>query len=227
MRILRSEADRSPAGTSGKTKNLFTILLLVAIAPTSSLPDSAVASRADTRTSTTPSSLEQKIQVLSDTTTRPGARYDPVVLTDDEANTYLRNHARDFLPPAVQNPELRIASDHVTGSAEVDFNQLNQGTQTSNDWTSSILASVFKGKQRVTAEGKLETSNGHGKVTIENVSIGSTSIPDWLVQLLLQNYVQNRYNVDLSKPFVLPDHVTRIELAAGHATFIRSANKVH
>lgn len=163
--------------------------------------------------------------MLSDTTTRPGARYDPVVLTDQEANIYLRDHARDFLPPAVQKPELRIAADHVTGTAEVDFNQLNQGTKTSDDWTSSILASVFKGKQRVTADGKLESSNGQGKVTVENVSIGSTALPDWLVQLLLRNYVQNRYNVDLSKPFMLPDHVTRIELASGRATFIRSANK--
>jgi hypothetical protein len=202
------------------------LVVLLTLAPLSSLPDSALAGAADTRTSASRSSVEQKILVLSDTTTRPGARYDPVVLTDSEANTYLEAHARDFLPPAVQNPEVRIASDHVTGSAEVDFNQLNQGQPASNDLTSSILASVFKGKQRVTADGKLETSNGQGKVNIENVSIGSTSIPDWLVQLLLRNYVQNRYKVDLSKPFTLPDHVTRIELASGRATFIRSANKV-
>jgi hypothetical protein len=191
----------------------------------SSLPGIDLSAVSDTRTSDTRATVEEKIQVLSDTTSPPGARYDPVVLTDGEANTYLRDHAREFLPPAVQNPELHIASDHVTGSADVDFNQLNQGPSASNDLTSSIVASIFKGKQRVTADGKLDTSNGQGKVSIENVAIGSTSIPDWLVQILLENYVQKRYKLDLSKPFTLPDHVTKIELARGRATFIRSAKK--
>jgi hypothetical protein len=225
MRSPDSKSNRPRGDRAGKIKYLSSIVLLLALVPKTSLPDSTLAGVADTRTSASRSSVEEKIQVLSDTTTRPGARYDPVVLTDSEANTYLEDHARDFLPPAVTNPELRIASDHVTGSAEVDFSQLNQGAPASNDWTSSIMASVFKGKQRVTADGKLETSNGQGKVTVRNVSIGSTAIPDWLVQILLQNYVQNRYKLDLSKPFTLPDHVTRIELASGRATFIRSADK--
>jgi len=207
------------------------LLVFVTLAPISSFPDvelarpSGLAAHSDTRNSATPATLEEKIQVLSDTASRPGARYDPVVLTDDEANAYLRDHAREFLPPAVQNLALHIASDHVTGTAEVDFNQLNQGAQAADDWTSSIVTSLFKGKQRVTADGKLDTSNGQGKVGIENVAIGSTSIPDWLVQILLENYVQKRYNVDLSKPFALPDHVTKIELAHGRATFIRSPKK--
>ncbi len=210
---------------------LICLLVFVTLAPMSSLPDVELASPAglvtlsDTRTTATPASLEEKIQVLSDATSRPGARYDPVVLTEDEANAYLRDHASEFLPPAVQTPEVHIASDHVTATAEVDFNQLNQGAKAADDWTSSIVASIFKGKQRVTADGKLDTSNGQGKVGIENVAIGSTSIPDWLVQTLIENYVEKKYNVDLSKPFTLPDHVTKIELAHGRATFIRSSKK--
>jgi len=225
MQGANSKSNRAIEAMTRRISFLSCMVLVIALRPVSSLPDARPAGSVDIRTSAAASSLEEKIQVLSDTTARPGARYDPVVLSDAEANTYLRDHAREFLPPGVQNPELRIASDHVTGTAEVDFNQLNQGQPSSKDWTSSILASVFKGKQRVSAEGKLETSNGQGKVTVENVAVGSTSIPDWLVQILLQNYVQDRYKVDLSKPFTLPDHVTHIELASGRATFVRSADK--
>jgi hypothetical protein len=48
-----------------------------------------------------------------------------------------------------------------------------------------------------------------------------------LVSLLLESYVQKRYKIDLSKPLPLPDHVTRIELGPGNATFFRGSAKSH
>ena len=84
---------------------------------------------------------------------------------------------------------------------------------------------MFKGKQKVTAAGKLETQNGLGKVKIETMAIGITPLPAWLVDFLMENYLQPRYKFDLSKPFPLPDHVTRIELGSGQATFFRAAQK--
>jgi hypothetical protein len=57
--------------------------------------------------------------------------------------------------------------------------------------------------------------------------VGSFAVPDALVSLLLESYVQKRYKVDLSKPLPLPDHVTRIELGAGNATFYRGSAKAH
>jgi len=173
-------------------------------------------------------SLEDKLRVLQ-TPVSPTARsLRPVTITEAEANSYLKYRSGTFLPPAVHDPELHIASDSVSGTADVDFGQLNQGTtpaNQANDWTTRALAGLFTGKQRVAATGKLATGDGQGRVTIESVSIGGINVPPVLVDWLLQNYVAKRYKVDLSKPFTLPDHVTRIELAQGRALFVRSPDK--
>jgi hypothetical protein len=172
-------------------------------------------------------SLEDKLRVLQ--TPVPPAIHSlrPVTITEAEANSYLKYRSGSFLPPAVHDPELHIASDSVSGTADVDFNQLNKGTPAaqSSDWTTRALAGIFTGKQHVAATGKLATGDGQGRVTIESVSIGGINVPPVLVDWLLQNYVAKRYKIDLSKPFTLPDHVTRIELAAGRALFVRSPDK--
>jgi hypothetical protein len=169
--------------------------------------------------------LEEKIELLSASDPDGSTGSQPIVITDLEANSYLKYHGREFLPPGVYDPEVHIHPDRVSGTAEVDFNQLNQTAPKTDDWGASLLAMILKGRERVSAKGKLDTANGQGKLTIEDVQLGTSEIPDWLVSVLLENYVQKRYNVDLTKPLTLPDHVTRIELGDGRATFYRSPNK--
>jgi hypothetical protein len=169
--------------------------------------------------------LEWKIRELSVPGTGQPSSYKPIVITDDEANTYLRTQGPTFLPPAVGNPEIQIHPDHVSAIAEVDFDKLQQFGKQTNDIGAQVLGTLFKGRQKVSATGKLETGDGQGKLTIQDLSIGSTSIPDWLTQALLENYLEKTFKLDLSKPFPLPDHVTRIDLADGRATFVRSRNK--
>lgn len=169
--------------------------------------------------------VEAKIQVLSEQNAKPTSSYPPVIITEAEANAYLKFHESEFLPAGVHDTKIRITREIVSGAANVDFNQLNQAGAKSDDWGSKIVALIFRGQQPVRATGKLETGNGQGRLTIENVTIGTLDVPDWLVNVLVENYVHTRYDIDLSKPFALPDHVTHIELGAGRATFHRSGRK--
>jgi hypothetical protein len=73
----------------------------------------------------------------------------------------------------------------------------------------------------VTALGVVESENGTGKLTFKDVRIGNTALSDWLVNWFVQTYIQSEYKIDLSKPFLLPDHVTHIEFAPGKAIFVR------
>jgi len=84
---------------------------------------------------------------------------------------------------------------------------------------------MFKGPQRVAVSSRMVTQNGQANVKIESVVVGTTTVPDWLVDLLLENYLQPRYTFDLSKPIALPDHVIRVELDNGEATFVRGPDK--
>ncbi len=167
--------------------------------------------------------LESKLQILSGT--QPSDLSKPVVITEGEANSYLRYHTGEFFPPGVSDPTIKILPGGVYGAADVDFQEFSRSNPSSTDWGPKVLAAMFKGKQRVAAVGSLATGNGQGTVKIESVSIGTTKIPDWLVDYIVQNYLQPRYHFDLSKPFPLPDHVTRIELSHGQAAFLRSPQK--
>ncbi|HLW79793.1 MAG TPA: hypothetical protein VKU44_09375 [Terriglobia bacterium] len=180
-------------------------------------------------------SLEDKMRALSSPILASNiGSLKPIAITEAEANSYLKYRGGTFLPPAVHDPELHITTEHVSGAADVDFGALNQTSDGAggggkpaqpNDWTTRALSGLFTGKQRVAATGKLETANGEGRVTIEQVSIGTITVPPVLVDWLVQNYVAKRYKIDLSKPFALPDHVTHIELGEGRALFVRSPNK--
>lgn len=169
--------------------------------------------------------LEAKLNLLGQPRPNVPLSFRPIVITDSEANSYLRYKGQNFLPPAVQNPEVRINSDGIYGVADIDFGLVEKQSTTGQDWTVRALSMILTGRQRVSAVGKLDTGNGQAKVNIENVSIGNTPVPQVLVDWLLANYVQKKYNIDLSKPLVLPDHVARIELARGQATLVRSLNK--
>lgn len=169
--------------------------------------------------------LESKIRVLSGRQPEVLTSFQPIVITEGEANAYLKYYAQELLPPGVRDPAIRITRERVSGAADVDFAELSRTSSKPDEWGPKVLAAMFKGKQRVMAVGKLDTYNGRGVVKIEKVSVGATAMPDWLVDFVLENYLQPRYKFDLSKPFVLPDHITRIELGSGQATFFRSPNK--
>jgi hypothetical protein len=171
-------------------------------------------------------SLRAKIRLLSAPSPGKPASFQPIVVTEGETNSYLRYDGREFLPPGVSDPEIHITPQRIYGTAEVDFGQLNQASKM-DDWGAKTLAMAFPGRQRVSATGRLDTSGSKGKVTIQDVRVGSFAVPDALVSFLLESYVQKRYNIDLSKPLPLPDHVTRIELGVGNATFYRGSVKGH
>ncbi len=206
------------------TAALFALLSFSLVREVESRNSSSVAA-APNATRSSSESLESKIQELSISATQQPKTFKPIVITDGEANDYLKTHGPEFLPPAVENPELRIYADHVSGAATVDFDQLQAVGKQTNDIGMQVVGTLFKGKQKVSASGKLSSGDGHAQVTVQNLSIGTTDIPDWLTQAMLQSYMEQAYKLDLSKPFPLPDHVTRIDLATGQATFVRSPAK--
>jgi hypothetical protein len=167
--------------------------------------------------------LAAKIATLTKSDPRGSGPLPPVTITDNEATSYLRFHGHEFLPAAVRDPEIHIQPDQISGAADVDFDELGQMGGKSDDWTAKLFTYVFKGKQRVTAAGKLETANGEGKFALTSLSVGTTSLPAGFVNFLLQSYIEREYKIDLSKPFPLPPNVSHIELGSGRATLRRIA----
>lgn len=150
----------------------------------------------------------------------PGAS--PVVITETEANSYLKFRGGEFLPPAVLDPTLHIAPDIVSAVATVDFDRLGAEDSSDPSLGARAFSMLFRGRQPVIATGRLETADGRGTLRIESLTVGTTRIPPGFVQFLVESYVERRFGVDLSQPFHLPEGVTHIELGRGQATFHRA-----
>jgi hypothetical protein len=174
---------------------------------------------------TAASTFQSKLMELSATGPAKSGTFSPVVFTDDEVNSFVKYDRPPFLPPSVRDLEIHFEPDGIHGAANVNFDQLKPSQQTGNQLGAKLLASVFQGTQRLTAVGVLESKDGTGTLTIKDVHIGSTTLSDWLVNFLIQTYVESEYKIDLSKPFLLPNHVTHVEFAPGKAIFVRGVTQ--
>lgn len=171
------------------------------------------------------STFQSKVMQLSANGSSKGGSLRPVVFTDDEVNSFIKYDRPPFLPPSVRDLEIHFKPDGIHGAANVNFDELKPSQQSGNPLTAKLLASIFQGTQHLTALGVLESKDGTGTLTIKDVHIGSTALSDWLVNFLIQTYVESEYKIDLSKPFLLPNHVTQIEFAPGKAIFVRGAER--
>ena len=169
--------------------------------------------------------MEAKLQILESNDTQPPVSYPAVIITTYEANSYLKVHSGEFLPPGVHTPLLSVQPEHATASADVDFDELSRSYPNPNDWGPKILAAMFHGTQHVTVTAKIQSESAGVLVQIESVVVGSMTVPSWLVDLMIQKVLQPRYNFDLSKPLPYPDHVTQIVLGSGQVTFLRGPTR--
>jgi hypothetical protein len=190
----------------------------------------ALASRAPTRGSVQAGALSPaaaqsiiaKWRDLFDPQPHVAQSSSPVEISDVEANSYLKFDSSQILPHGIYNPQIRISRSGIQGWADVDFDELNRAQGQSSDIGTVLLGQLFRGRQHVTAVGKLATWNRQGRLTFQDVHVGSTTLSDWLTNWLLQTYVESKYKIDLSKPFALPEGVTRIKLFPGRAVFERA-----
>ena len=166
-------------------------------------------------------SLEAKMQVLESKDAQPSAPDPPVIITEYEANSYLKVHSGEIFPMGVRTPSLSVQPEHATASADVDFDELSRTYPNPNDMGPKILAAMFHGTQHVTVVAKVQSDSAGVLVQPESVTVGSTTMPSWLIALFVQQVLQPSYHFDLSKPLAYPDHVTRIVLGSRQATFLR------
>ena len=170
-------------------------------------------------------SLEAKFQILDSKEAPTAANSSPVIVTEFEANSYLKVHSSEFLPGGVRTPTMSFQPEHASASTDVDFDELSRTYPNPNDMAPKILAAMFHGTQHVTVVAKIQPEAAGEHVEIESVVVGSMTVPKWLVDYVIQNVLQPKYNFDLSKPVPYPDHVTQIVLGTGQVTCLRGSGK--
>jgi hypothetical protein len=186
-------------------------------------PPMAAGEQVDADTQAAAQSMEAKLQILG--STEPTTSYRAVVVTEHEANSYLKVHAAELLPKGVHTVTLHVQPDRLSASADIDFDELSRSYPNPNDMAPKVLAAMFHGTQRATVTGNIQSEDAGYRVQVESVVVGSMTVPRWLVDYVIQNVLQPTYKFDLSKPLPYPDHVTKIVQGAGQTTFLRGPKK--
>ena len=166
-------------------------------------------------------SLEAKMQILGSKDTQALPSYPAVIITENEANSYLKVHSKEFLPAGVGTPAVKVEPEHAVVTGDVNFDELSRLYPNQTDMGPKILAAMFHGTQHATIVGKVQSQPAGVLIQVESISVGSTTVPNWLVDYLLKNVLQPKYHFDLSKPFPYTDHVKQVVLGSGQVTFLR------
>jgi len=124
----------------------------------------------------------------------------PTVFTESEVNCYLAS--KDVsLPEGVKSLKLVGEPGMISGTAQVDFDRIREGSHSSNP-----LLSIFSGIHEVVVVTHAHGAGGEGFVHVDSVSLDGVEVPRFVLQLFVEKYLQPKYpEIGLDSRFQLPD----------------------
>lgn len=160
-------------------------------------------------------SFQKKLDDINNEKVPRGAR---IVLTSAEINAFARNAARDIAPRAVHDLKLVLGSGNATGTARVDFLELNKARGGSSNW---LMERMFAGERTVKVIAHMQTSEGRGRVDVDRVEVGDVAVDGPALQFLIDHYVVPEFpNAKVGQWFKLEHHVDHLEIKPEAVTVV-------
>jgi hypothetical protein len=140
----------------------------------------------------------------------------PTVITEDEANAYLASEEVQ-LPVGVQSVKLRGQPGTIDGTAQIDFDKVREGAHSSNP-----LLSIFSGVHEVEVATHAYCKEGQGHVHVDSVSIDGVEVPQFVLELFVEKYLQPRYpEIGLDSQFKLADRIDAATVGEHRVTIVQ------
>ena len=137
----------------------------------------------------------------------------PTEFSEEEINAYLAS-GNVALPAGVRSVRMQGQPGTITGNSQVDFDQLRTGRNSSNP-----LLSVFSGLHDVVVTAHAYGEGGKGFVHVDSVSLDGVEIPQFVLELFVQKYLQTKYpGIGLDSQFALPERVDTATVGAHKLT---------
>jgi hypothetical protein len=171
---------------------------------------------ANNKTSPELASINRKIAHLEANGRAAHPSPTPTVLTEAEINAYLASDEVQF-PAGVHSVHLTGSQGTLSGTAKVDFDQVRAGIHSSNP-----LLSIFSGVHDVNAEAHAYGRAGQGYVHIDSVSLDGVEVPNFVLQLFVEKYIQPRNpNIGIDSQFKLADRIDSAVVGQHQVTLIQ------
>lgn len=138
--------------------------------------------------------------------------------SEDEINAYLAIHGVTLLPDGITDPRIRIGEgDQVTARGIVDLDAVRRSRERA--WHDPLAYAT--GSVEVVATGVISSADGRGVAKVESVTLGGLTVPQTLLEELLQFYTrtpERPQGFDLDEPFALPARIRSLRFEPGRVT---------
>lgn len=126
----------------------------------------------------------------------------PTLFTESEVNSYFASDLVQ-LPAGVQSVHVTGENGTVNGTAHIDFDQIKTGHRSSNP-----MLLIFSGTHDVQVNTHAYAQNHQGYVHVDSVFLDGVEIPEFVLQLFVQKYLQPKYpDIGIDSQFALPDKI--------------------
>jgi len=145
-------------------------------------------------------SMEQKLRHIETNGRADHPDQTPTVFSEPEVNRYLASK-NVSLPEGVKSLKLTGEPGTISGTAQVDFDRVREGSHSSNP-----LLSIFSGVHEVVVVTHAHGAGGEGFVHVDSVSLDGVEVPRFVLQLFVEKYLQPKYpEIGLDSRFPLSD----------------------
>jgi len=143
---------------------------------------------------------------------KPASR-EPIVVTERQLNSYVRLAVK--LPPALTDLELGLQQDRLLARGNLDLDQVKSKMP-----QGAGLLAFLSGTVPVQLHGRLWSSDGSGRVEVEEATVAGISLPATLLAQIVSQSTRNAQRpqgFDILAPFPLPYKARRVRLEPGRA----------
>jgi len=161
-------------------------------------------------------SMERKLEHIESNAQAPTPDSRPTVMTEDEVNAYLNSGAVQ-LPKGVQRVRLEGQQGVVTSHAQVDFDQITQGSRSMNP-----LLMLFNGVHEVEVTADAHGERGVGYVHADRVAIDGVEVPQVAWQFFIDRYLKPKHSeIGIDSRFQLPDRINSAVVGQHQLTVVQ------
>ena len=147
-------------------------------------------------------SMQRKLNHLQSNAAAAHPDQSPTEFSEQEINAYFAS-GEVKLPAGVQSVRFQLQPGTITATTHVDFDQLKAGRSSMNP-----LLSIFSGVHDVVVAANAAGSGGQGMVHVDSVMLDGVEIPQFVLQLFVQKFLQPKYpEVGLDSRFALPEKI--------------------
>jgi hypothetical protein len=160
--------------------------------------------------------MEQKLRLIEHNGGQAHPDPTPTEFSEGDVNAYFASGQID-LPAGVKSVRLQGEPGVITGTTQVDFDQLKGRSSSANP-----LLAIFSGVHEVVVIAHAHGTGGEGFVHVDSVSLDGVEIPRFALQMFVDKYLHPKYpDIGLDSRFQLPNRIATATVGTHTLTVVQ------